>query len=72
MTTARRKQSKGPNVGIRGILIAAIPVLALTAGIPLANRVEPFILGLPFFIAYQTFWVLLTPGFLYLVDKTRT
>ncbi len=71
MTTTRRTGNKRTTVGIRGILIASIPVLALTAGIPLANRIEPLILGLPFLIAYQTFWVLLTPGFLYLVDKTR-
>lgn len=56
---------------VRGVAIAAIPVLALTAGIPLANHVEPLILGMPFFIAYQAFWVLMTPGFLYVVDRTR-
>ncbi len=56
---------------VRSVAIAAIPVLALTAGIPLANHVEPLILGVPFFIAYQAFWVLMTPAFLYVVDRTR-
>jgi hypothetical protein len=56
---------------VRDVAIAAVPVLALTAGIPLANRVEPLILGAPFFIVYQVFWVLLTPSFLYIVDRTR-
>jgi uncharacterized protein DUF3311 len=56
---------------VRDIAIAAIPVLALTAGIPFANHVEPRVFGFPFLIAYQTFWVLLTPCFLYIVDRTR-
>ena len=47
------------------IAIASIPVLAMTAGIPFANRLEPRILGLPFLMAYLIFCVVLTPVFLY-------
>jgi hypothetical protein len=31
--------------------LALVPVLSLTLGIPLANRVEPRIFGLPFLLA---------------------
>jgi hypothetical protein len=44
--------------------LALVPVLALTLGIPLANRVEPRIAGLPFLLAYIVLWILLTPAFL--------
>lgn len=42
-------------------VFAAIPVLALTAGIPFANRIEPRICGLPFLLAWIVGWLLLTP-----------
>ncbi len=42
-------------------VFAAIPVLALTAGIPFANRLEPRICGLPFLLAWIVGWLLLTP-----------
>jgi hypothetical protein len=51
--------------------VAAIPVVALTVGVPFANRLEPRILGLPFIIGYLTVWVVLTPFFLYLADWVR-
>jgi len=39
----------------------------LTIAIPLANRVEPLVAGLPFLLAYIVIWVLLTPAFMWLV-----
>lgn len=53
------------------ILLAAIPFLALTLGPFVANRLEPRIFGLPFLLAYCVFWVLLTPIFLFCVDRLR-
>jgi hypothetical protein len=53
----------------RSIGLALVPVLALTVGIPLANRVEPRIAGLPFLLAYIVIWILLTPLFLYTVYR---
>ena len=44
------------------IALALVPVLALTLGIPFANRVEPRICGLPFLLAWIVGWILLTPG----------
>ena len=49
----------------RAIVLVAVPTLALTLGIPLANHLEPRILGLPFLLAYIVAWILVTPAFLY-------
>jgi hypothetical protein len=51
--------------------IALIPVLALTLGIPFANRVEPRIAGLPFLLAYIVIWILLTPAFLFTIYRSE-
>lgn len=46
-------------------LLAAIPIVALTIAVPLVNRVEPRIFGLPFLLAWIAFWVLATPAFVW-------
>ncbi len=51
------------------IALAAFPAIMLTLAAPLVNRVEPRVLGLPFFLAWLCAWVLLTPIFLWLVYK---
>jgi hypothetical protein len=51
------------------IVLALVPVLALTLGIPFANRVDPRILGLPFLPAYIAIWILLTPAFMFAVYR---
>lgn len=48
-----------------------VPILALTLGIPFANRVEPRIAGLPFLLAYIVIWILLTPAFLFAVYRSE-
>ncbi|MCU9594396.1 DUF3311 domain-containing protein [Caldibacillus thermolactis] len=40
--------------------IAFIPVLAFLVGVPLANRIEPMIMGLPFSIFWIVLWVILS------------
>jgi|HubBroStandDraft_1064217.scaffolds.fasta_scaffold2740500_2 hypothetical protein len=72
--TLRRPELRGPhddrsNRRLRSAIVAAIPALALTFGVPFANRVEPRILGLPFILGYIVAWIVLTPGFLYLVYR---
>ena len=49
------------------LAIAAIPALALTFAIPLVNRDDPHVLGLPFILAWIVAWVLLVPVFLWIV-----
>lgn len=51
------------------VLLAAIPLAALSIAIPLVNRVEPRIFGVPFLLSWIVAWVLLTPGFLWTVGR---
>ncbi|MDB5027158.1 MAG: hypothetical protein JWO66_847 [Candidatus Eremiobacteraeota bacterium] len=53
------------------VVCAAIPALALTLGVVLANRLEPRILGLPFVLAWITGWVLLTPAFMWVAYRSE-
>jgi hypothetical protein len=46
------------------LLLALVPVVALVAGLPFVNRIEPVVLGLPFLLAWILGWVLVTPLFL--------
>ncbi len=46
------------------LAVAFIPALALVAGLPFVNRLEPIVLGLPFLLAWILGWVLATPLFL--------
>ena len=41
----------------------------LTFAVPLVNRVEPRIFGLPFLLAWIAFWVILTPLFVYSIYR---
>ena len=49
------------------LAVAAIPVIAMTFAVPLANRDEPHVLGLPFVLAWIVGWILLTPAFMWVV-----
>ena len=55
-------------VPLRAVL-AAIPVAALTVAVPLVNRVDPRILGLPFVLFWILAWVFITPLFLVAVGR---
>ncbi len=57
---------------VTAVVCAAIPVLALTLGVVLANWLEPRILGLPFVLAWIVAWVLLTPAFMWVAYRSRT
>jgi hypothetical protein len=46
------------------LILALTPALALVAGLPFVNRLEPVVLGLPFLLLWILGWVLLTPAFL--------
>jgi Protein of unknown function (DUF3311) len=46
------------------LLVALIPAVALVAGLPFANRLDPVVFGLPFLLAWILGWVLATPAFL--------
>lgn len=40
--------------------LAVVPPVALLSGIPFVNRVEPYVLGLPFLLFWIVLWVVLT------------
>jgi hypothetical protein len=46
------------------LLLALVPAVALVAGLPFVNRLEPVVLGLPFLLLWILGWVLVTPIFL--------
>jgi hypothetical protein len=58
-----------PKTTALSVALALVPVLALTLGIPLANRVEPRIFGMPFLPAYIAIWILLTPAIMFAVFR---
>jgi hypothetical protein len=51
------------------VILAAIPIAALTVAVPLVNRIEPRVVGLPFLLAWILGWVLLTPAFLWTIGR---
>lgn len=51
------------------VLIAAIPIAALTIAVPFVNHVEPRIAGLPFVLAWIVAWVIATPGFIWSIGR---
>ena len=40
--------------------LAVLPTLGLLGGVPFANRVRPYVLGLPFLLAWIVAWVVAT------------
>jgi hypothetical protein len=46
------------------LAVATFPALVLVAGLPLVNRLEPVVFGLPFLLCWIVGWVLVTPLFL--------
>jgi len=51
------------------ILLAAVPVAALTVAVPFVNRLDPRVAGLPFVLAWIVAWVVLTPAFIWSIGR---
>jgi hypothetical protein len=47
--------------------LAIVPAIGLLGGVPFANRVEPYVLGLPFLLFWILLWVLLTSAIMAVV-----
>jgi hypothetical protein len=47
--------------------LALLPAVGLLGALPAANRVRPFVLGLPFLLAWIVGWVLLTSAIMALI-----
>ena len=54
-------------------LLAALPAVGMLGGLPFANRVEPYVLGLPFLLAWIVGWIVMTAvvlGVIYRLDES--
>ena len=54
--------------------LALLPTLGMLGGVPLANRAQPYMLGLPPLLAWIVGWVLLTSAFMgviFALDRRR-
>ncbi len=54
------------------LILGAIPFITMVFALPLVNRIEPIILGLPFLLFWLLAWVVMTPLILfgaYLAEK---
>jgi hypothetical protein len=59
---------------VASILLALIPFCALCFTVPLWDRIEPRVLGLPFNIFWIVAWLALTPAVMsivYRIEKKR-
>ena len=55
-------------------VIALLPAIGLLAGVPFANRVEPYVLGLPFLLFWIVAWVIATSAIMAMIwalDRRR-
>lgn len=53
-------------------ILLALPFIGLLLGIPFANKVTPYLFGMPFILAYVVMWALLTSvlmAIVYVLDK---
>ncbi len=51
------------------LLIGAVPFVMLVFALPLVNRVEPMVLGLPFILFWIMLWIVLSPPLLFLAYR---
>lgn len=47
--------------------LALLPTIGLLGGVPFANRVQPYVLGLPFFLFWIVGWVVATSAIMALI-----
>jgi hypothetical protein len=50
-------------------LLPGIPIAALTVALPLVDRVEPRIAGIPFVLCWIVGWALAAPVFLWITGR---
>ena len=51
------------------LLLAAVPIAALTVAVPAVNRIEPRVFGMPFLLAWLAAWVLVSPLFVWSIGR---
>jgi hypothetical protein len=58
-------------LGLR-VALSLVPFLGICGAVPWANRVEPYVLGMPFLVFWVGAWSVLTSGCMALVHVLRT
>jgi hypothetical protein len=53
--------------GIRWLMV--LPFLGILGGIPFANKVAPYVLGMPFILFWLVAWVILTSAIMAIVYR---
>ena len=53
------------------VLLAAIPIAALSLAVPWVNYIEPRVLGLPFVLFWIVAWVFATPLFIWAIGRVE-
>jgi hypothetical protein len=53
--------------GIRWLMV--LPFLGILGGIPFANKVTPYVLGMPFILFWLVAWVILTSAIMAVVYR---
>jgi len=48
-------------------VLAVLPFLGILGGIIFANRIEPFVLGMPFILFWIVLWVVLTSAIMAII-----
>ena len=57
---------------LSALALAAIPFVAMCFSVPLWDRLEPMILGVPFNLCWLILWIVLTPCFMWGAYRIET
>jgi hypothetical protein len=49
--------------------LAVLPALGILIGVPFANRVHAYVLGLPFLLFWIVAWVVITSGLMAVIES---
>lgn len=50
-------------------VLGLVPFLGMLGGVPFVNKIEPYVLGMPFVLFWIVMWVVLTSGIMYVINK---
>jgi hypothetical protein len=57
---------------LTALLTGLIPCVAICFAVPLWDRIDPMVIGLPFNLFWLTLWTLLTPLFLWIAHLAES
>ncbi len=60
-----------PKANRLAVLLALVPTVALAVAVPVVNRVNPSVFGMPFILFWIVGWVLVSPAFLWFIGRVE-